>query len=144
MVTRRFFAVFAVALLGLFGAMIFAKERGGHSGLDSAPVQHLRFDARDRERVGEWYKDSQDDLPSGFQATDRLDPQSESRLRIGQVLDPDLRRKIAPVPPDLLAKLPAAPSGLRYESLDGHLVLLNERSWNVSDVLHFELDFGRP
>ena len=144
MVTRRFLAVFAVALLGLFGAMIFAKERGGHSGLDSAAVQHLRFDARDRERVGEWYKERQDDLPQGFQEADRLDPQSESRLRIGQLLEPDLRRKIVPVTPDLLAKLPAVPSGLRYEALDGHLVLLNERSWNVSDVLHFELDFGHP
>ena len=124
--------------------MIFAKERGGRSGLDSAPVQHLRFDARDRERVGEWYKERQDDLPQGFQMTDRLDPQYESRLRIGQVLEPDLRRKIVPVPPDLLEKLPPAASGERYEVLDGHLVLLNERSWNVSDVLHFELDFGRP
>lgn len=144
MATRRLLAVVTIALLGLFGAMIFAKERGGRSGLDSARVQHLRFDARDRERVGEWYKERQDDLPQGFQMTDRLDPQSESRLRIGQVLEPDLRSKIVPVPPDLLEKLPPAASGERYEVLDGHLVLLNERSWNVSDVLHFELDFGRP
>lgn len=143
MIVRRLIAIFSVAMLGLFGAIIFAKARG-RSEPSSEPAQHLRFDARDRERVGEWYKERQDDLPEGFRATDRLDPESESQLRIGQALQPELRREILPVPPDLLEKLPPAAPGQRYEVLDGHLVLLNQRSSNVSDVLHFELDFGRP
>src|SRR5579863_7379163 len=143
MIVRRLIAIFSVALLGLFGAIIFANERC-RSAPSSGPALHLRFDARDRERVGEWYKGRQDDLPAGFRAADRLDPDAESRLRIGQVLQPDLRREILPVPPDLLEKLPPAAPGQRYEVLDGHLVLSNQRSWIVSDVLHFELDFGRP
>jgi hypothetical protein len=143
MTVRRFIAIFAVALLGLFGAMIFAKERG-QNGPSTESVQHLRFDARDRQRVGEWYEEHKDGLPDGFRAADHLDPESESRLRIGQVLEPDLRRDLRAVPADLLEKLPLAASGESYEALDGHLLLVNEKSWNVSDVLHFELDFGRP
>jgi hypothetical protein len=41
-------------------------------------------------------------------------------------------------------KLPPPPDNYQYMVLDGHLLLVNEKTWNVSDVLHFELDFGRP
>ncbi|HEV7968614.1 MAG TPA: hypothetical protein VGP19_13640 [Candidatus Acidoferrales bacterium] len=48
------------------------------------------------------------------------------------------------MPSDLLEKLPAPPRDYRYLVLDGHLLLVQEKTWNVSDVLHFEVDFGRP
>ena len=140
---RRLIAIFAIMSLGLFGAIILAQERST-SADTTASGQHTRFDARDRELAGEWYRERQADLPSGFREEDRLTPNSESRLRVGEVLDSDLRGKIQPVSADLLQKLPLAPRNYRYVILDGHLLLVDERTWNVSDVLHFELDFGRP
>ncbi len=143
MIIQRLVAICAVALIGLFGVLILAQ---GHArnGADRTRDQHTRFDARDREIVGEWYKNHQDDLPAGFRAEDRLTPNSESSLRVSEALDPSLRSMVRPVPSDLLEKLPPPARDYRYAALDGHLLLLNEKTWNVSDVLHFELDFGVP
>jgi hypothetical protein len=143
MLVRRFIAIVAVALIGLFGVLILARGSGRSQGAeDVTRAQHKRFDVRDRENVGEWYKGHQGNLPPGFQAEDRLSPSSEAKLRIGEIMNPELRPMVRPAPVDLLRKLPPAATGYRYEILNGHLLLLEDRTWNVSDVLHFELDFG--
>ena len=143
MKSRRLIAIFAMISLGLFGAIILAQERVPTADAPDRG-QHTRFDARDRGIAGEWYKDHQADLTRGFRAEDRLAPSSESRLRVGEVLDSDLRSRIEAVPGDLLQKLPIPARNYQYAVLDGHLLLVDAKTWNVSDVLHFELDFGRP
>jgi hypothetical protein len=139
---RRMIAIAAIASLGLFGAIILANEKGQNGDRDRAP--HIRFAARDRENEGDWYKEHRDDLPVGFRQEDRLTPSLESRLRVGEVLDPELRGRTEPVAGELLQKLPVAPRNYRYAVLAGHLLLVEEKTWNVSDVFHFELDFGCP
>jgi hypothetical protein len=84
------------------------------------------------------------DRPAGFREGDRLTPELESNLRVGGALNSDLRGRLQPAPADLIRRLPPPPPDDQYAALDGHLLLLNEKTWNVSDVLHFELDFGRP
>lgn len=147
MFIRRLIAVAAVALIGLFGALILAQGHGQRQDANFRPeVKHTRFDARDRANVGDWYRSSQQaqELPEGFRSSDRLSPASESRLRVGDILDPDLRSETRPLPAELLQKLSPPAGDYRYLILDGHLLLVQQKSWNVSDVLHFELDFGRP
>jgi hypothetical protein len=136
-------AIFGVVLSGLFGALILAQ---GHAlNHEEARLSgHTRFDARDRQNIGRWYRDIQQHPPSGFLKSDELTPEQEANLRIGEPLDSGLRAMIQPVPDDLLQRLPPAASGQRYDALDGHLLLRSAKTWNVSDVLHFELDFGRP
>jgi hypothetical protein len=143
MKVQRMIAIFAVAAIALFGVLMIAQ---GHSRgtYDASNDQHTRFDARDRRIVGEWYKEHETDTPVGFRPEDRLTANSDSGLRVGEVLDPDLRTAIRPVPADLLQRLPIPARGYIYAVLGGHLLLLEDKSWNVSDVLHFELDFGRP
>jgi hypothetical protein len=143
MIVRRVTALFAIAVLGFFGAIICAQEGSQKAEGEDRP-EHTRFDARDRASVGEWYKENRDHLPHGFRQEDQLNPKLESRLRIGEVLDPVLQAKTQPVEADLLQRLPPPPREDRYVALDGHLLLVNEKTWKVSDVLHFELDFGRP
>lgn len=143
MLIRRLVAIFAIALIGLFGAMILAQGRGQNDG-GTASARHVRFDAKDRENVGEWYKQHQEESPRGLQAGDRLSALAESKLRIGDVLAPDLRGNLQPVPTVVLQRLAPAARGYRYEILDGHLLLLQDKTWKVSDVLHFEQEFGRP
>jgi hypothetical protein len=142
MTIRRFAAVFAILSLGLFGAIILAQ--GKIPSEDVPDHQHTRFDARDREIAGEWYRTHQVDRPAGFREGDRLTPVLESNLRVGEELDPDLRGRLQPAPADLIRRFPPPPTDDQYAALDGHLLLLNEKTWIVSDVLHFELDFGRP
>lgn len=143
MMVRRLTALIAIAILGFFGAIICAQE-GSQKAEGGNRAGHTRFDARDRASVGEWYKENRDRLPPGFREQDHLDSHLESNLRIGEILDPALRTKTQPVEADLLQRLPLPPWDNRYVALDGHLLLVNEKTWKVSDVLHFELDFGRP
>jgi hypothetical protein len=140
---RRLVALSAIISLGLFGAIILAQERVATVDIP-AHGQHLRFDARDRAIAGEWYKENQSDPPRGFREQDRLTPVTESMVRVGEQLGSNLRWRILPAPADLVQKLPPLPGNYQYMVLDGHLLLVNEKTWNVSDVLHFELDFGRP
>lgn len=142
-ISRRIIAIAAVASLGLFGAIILAKEKG-QNGDDRDRAAHTRFDARDRENAEEWYMEHRADLPVGFREEDRLTPDLEARLRSGEVLDPELRWRTEAVPGELLQTLPPAPRNHRYVALAGHLLLVDEKTWNVSDIFHFELDFGRP
>jgi hypothetical protein len=142
-VLRRLMAIFAVALMALSGGMILAQRRGPVDEGKQRDI-HIRFDVRDRENVGHWYKNHFENLPPGFQSQDRLTPSAESRLRIGEALDPDLQSMLTPVASDLMESLPPAAPGYSYETLDGHLLLLQAKNFNVLDVLHFETDFGRP
>lgn len=143
MTFRRLAAILAILSLGFFGAIILAQERVPNGDMPKGG-QHTRFDARDRETAGEWYRASRVDLPTGFREEDRLTPELESKLRVGEALDTELRERIQPAPGDLVQKLPPPLRDCQYVALDGHLLLVNEKTWNVSDVLHFELDFGRP
>jgi hypothetical protein len=143
MIVRRVIAILAIAVIGLFGAIILAEERYQNGGGQDSGL-HTRLDARDRETAGQWYREHLGNLPAGFRLEDRLTPSWESALRVGEILRSDLRGRTLPVPADLLQKLPLPPRAYRYLVLDGHLLIVEEKTWNVSDVLHFELDFGRP
>jgi hypothetical protein len=140
---RRLAAILAVLSLGCFAAILLAQDRvpGGDA---SDRGRHARFDARDREVAGEWYRASRVSLPAGFREQDRPTPEWESKLRVDEALDSELRGRIVPAPVELVQKLPPPLGDYQYVALDGHLLLVDERTWNVSDVLHFELDFGRP
>src|SRR4051812_38097080 len=117
MIIRRFIAIAAVALIGLFGALILAQGHGQRQQANlRRAAQHTRFDARDRANVGDWYRarQQQKDLPNGFQSSALLSSASESRLRVGEPLDSDLRSETLPVPSELLQKLPPAAGDYRY------------------------------
>jgi Ni/Co efflux regulator RcnB len=110
---------------------------------DAERDQHAKFDDHDRDVVRDWYNQHRNRLPPGFRDRDRLPPQWESRLQPGAMLDRNMRRRIRPVPADLLRELTPPPRDYRYAVLDGHIILLAGAAWHVSDVLHFHMDIGR-
>jgi len=129
-------AIAACMTLILAGSVAVAKEHGsqGHHASkkkhDKDQGRHLakghhKFDDRDREITRTWCVEHRERLPIGFRPADRLAPQFESRLRVGVVLDVDLRRQIHPIPVDLLRRLPAPPVGVRYITIGGHVGLLD-------------------
>ena len=61
---------------------------------------HSRFDDHDRQTSRDWYNEHHDHPPVGLMERDRLTPEYVSRLREGDVLDRDMRRRIHPVPAD--------------------------------------------
>ncbi|HUX67187.1 MAG TPA: hypothetical protein VMV31_06840 [Terriglobales bacterium] len=123
--------------LGLGAA---AQGRGrGHEG-DHGRGWGRHFDRHEREAIHHWQDEHREHPPLGFRAQDRLPPGLESRLRIGMVLEPELRRRMRPVPRGLLVLLAPAPRRYRYVVIGDHICLVG-RGDRLDDVLHLELNF---
>jgi hypothetical protein len=86
---------------------------------------HHKFDDHDREITRSWCAENRDRLPAGFRPDDRLSPEIEARLRVGSVLDVELKSRVVPLPTDLLKRLPPPPVDLHYVALGGHVALLD-------------------
>jgi hypothetical protein len=140
MKTRNLFSTGAVVLLTLalpvFGGSAFAQDHDRDRERDR---EHPRFEDHDREAARGWFNEHHDRLPQGLRDRDRLPPEVESRLQVGVVLDHDMRHRIHPVPADLLDRLPPCPRHYRYVVIGGHICLIDD-SFQVSDVIHFELN----
>jgi Ni/Co efflux regulator RcnB len=102
--------------------------------------EHSRFDDHDRQVTRDWYNEHRDRRPRGLRDRDRLAPEYESRLREGDVLDRDMRRRIYPIPVDYYRRLPPPPYGYRYVFIGGHVCLIDS-GYRVHDVIHFELNY---
>jgi hypothetical protein len=98
-----------------------------------------RFRDHDRRAAHDWYDRHRDHPPAGFRQRDFLAPEYESRMRIGYVLDPDMRRMARPVPEDLLYQLPPCPRHYRYVVIGGHVCLV-DGGYRIHDVIHMELN----
>ena len=109
-------------LFALSGATAVAQERNDRYG--------------DRDQVArEWYNQHRDHPPTGFRNEDRLSADEESRLREGEVLDRNLRRRVHSVPHDLARRLPPPEHGHHYVVIGGHIGEL-DRSNHVRAVIH--------
>jgi len=107
---------------------------------DQQRQDHSRFDDHDRQVTHDWYNEHRDHPPAGLRDRDRLTQEYESRLREGDVLDRDMRRRIHPIPVDYYRRLPPPPRGYRYVFIGGHTCLIDS-GYRVHDVIHFELNF---
>lgn len=118
-----------------FGARAQAQDHRDHGRQD-----HRQFDDHDRQQVHSWMDRHHDHPPVGFRSQDRLPANLESGLRVGVVLGPQYRRRIHPVPHDLLVTLAPPPPHYRYVIIGDHLCLIDS-GYHVSDILHLELNF---
>lgn len=103
-------------------------------------AQQPRFNDHDRAAVHTWMSKHHDHPPVGFRESDRLTATEEARLQVGVVLEPAMRRRIHPVPHDLLVTLAPAPRHYRYVVIGDHVCLV-DAGYHVTDILHLELNF---
>lgn len=107
------------------GSRTTHQDRGGHT----------QFDDHDQQVARDWYKEHKDHPPAGFRNKDRLSSDEESRLREGEVLDRNLRRKVHSAPHDLTRHLPPPPHNHRYVAIGGHVGLVDDKN-RVKAVIH--------
>ena len=137
----------ALAIFLLTGNFAMAQGHGnGHGkgqekhGNDGEQGGH--FDkGHERDSVREWYDEheQQNNLPPGLAKKDRLPPGLEKQLERRGTLPPGLQSRLQPVPRDLEVRLPPPPPDCTHVLIGGHIVLLNQRTNIVVDVLHFEI-----
>ena len=110
----------------------------GHDRDDDDHGRHYYSD-HDRDQMGHWYHDQDDrHLPPGLAKRDRLPPGLEKQLRVRGTLPPGLRRDMRPCPEEIVERLPPPPPHCAHMVIGGHIVLVNQSSYMVLDILHFE------
>jgi len=93
----------------------------------------------DREAMRGWYDKHENNLPPGLAKRDRLPPGLEKQLVRRGTLPPGLQKRLQPCPRDLERQLPPPPPECAHLLIGGHIVLLNQRTNVVVDVVHFEI-----
>jgi len=88
-----------------------------------------------QQATNDWYSQHQNNLPEGFRPEDRLSADQESRLRVGVVLDNDIRDRVRPAPPELTARLAPPPPDHRYVAVGGHVSLI-DKNFQVKAVIN--------
>ena len=135
---KTLLSIAACCAMVVAGAAAFAKEHEnhGHKGHEGRHGHHSdhgkhyanghhKFDDHDRELAHSWCVENREHLPAGFRPDDRLSPEFEARLRVGTVLDVELKKLVLPLPVDLMKRLPAPPVELHYAAVGGHVALLD-------------------
>ena len=117
----------AAVLLTFSGAIALAQDRDRRD--------HTQFDDHDQQVTRDWYNQHRNHPPAGLRNEDRLSADEESRLREGEVLDRNLRRKMHSAPRDLTRQLPPPARHHRYVTIGGHVGLIDNQN-RVKAVIH--------
>lgn len=126
------------ALFALATNLAFADKKGHGHGKHEKDDDHGRFSDHDHDVIRGWYHDHDRDLPPGLAKKDRLPPGLEKQLVVRGTLPPGLRKKMQPCPEELERRLPPPPIGYEHTVIGGHLVLVNQKTFVVLDIFHFE------
>jgi Ni/Co efflux regulator RcnB len=135
----------ALSFLAMSGKAAIAQDRRPDQTGRSYDEQnrfnnHDRFNDHDRQVTRDWYQQHQRGLGAGWRQRDRLSPAMQARLRAGRRLDPQLRRQMHSLPPDLARQYRPAPRGYHYAVIGGNIVLLDNGD-QVRDVFSLTLHF---
>ena len=137
---------FTVGVLLLTSQFALAQGNGnghgkGHDKHGDGDDQGERYyySDRDRDSARQWYYAHENNLPPGLAKKDRLPPGLEKQLVRRGTLPPGLEKRVVRCPEDLERRLPPPPPECAHVLVGGHIVLLNERTNVVVDVVHFEI-----
>jgi hypothetical protein len=93
---------------------------------------------RDQERIiRDWFSVRQnlDGLPPGLAKREQLPPGLQRQLERNGQLPPGLQKKVQPLPSTLETKLPRLPDGWRRVVIAGNVILMEERTARIVDIL---------
>lgn len=74
-------------------------------------------------------------LPPGLAKREQLPPGLQRQLERNGTLPPGLQKKIQPLPHGLVVRLPRFPTGIRAVVIAGNVILLEERTAVILDIV---------
>ncbi|MBZ5703102.1 MAG: hypothetical protein LAN84_14815 [Acidobacteriia bacterium] len=93
------------------------------------------FTNHDRRILVDWFSTHESNLPPGLAKRDRLPPGLEKQLRERGTLPPGLQKRVQPLPDELERRLTRLPRGYRRVSLGAHVILMNEETSVIVDIV---------
>jgi hypothetical protein len=87
--------------------------------------------------IREWFSSpaNLNGLPPGLAKREQLPPGLQRQLARNGTLPPGLQKKVQPLPRDLEIKLPRLPDGRRRIIVAGNVILLEERTALIVDII---------
>ena len=136
---RKLWLLMFCVLLALSGSLAVSQGHGhGHGKKHHDDDDGYAYSNHDRDVIRGWYGEQGDNLPPGLAKKDRLPPGLEKQLERRGTLPPGLQKKVRPCPAELERRLPPPPPGYAHTIIDGHIVLMNRKTYAVLDVFHIE------
>jgi hypothetical protein len=104
------------------------RDSSPNSGFDRVQIQIIR----------DWFASPSNlkGLPPGLANREQLPPGLQKQLAKNGKLPPGLEKKIQPLPHDLEIRLPRLPDGRKRIFIAGNVIILDERTSLVIDILH--------
>ena len=137
-------AIIFVALLGLAGPLLGAPKspavqgRGaGAKAKASVRTEQGTFDLEIERIIRDWFGLSHnlEGLPPGLAKRDQLPPGLQKQLVRNGTLPPGLQKRLHDVPHDLAIRLPKIPENRRLIILGSNVILLDETTSLILDIL---------
>jgi len=75
-------------------------------------------------------------LPPGLAKREELPPGLQRHLERNGTLPPGLQKRLQPLPQSLEAKLPKTPEGVKRGIVNGNVVLIEERTSKILDIIN--------
>jgi hypothetical protein len=137
------------ALVAIFLAsgvsMVFSKNKHrdedrdrdkavGEKVREFLPPSQPVFSHEDVVLIGDWYRHGKG-LPPGLAKREHLPPGIEKHLIKGGTLPPGLMKKAQPLPIVIERRLYVLPTGYRRVVIGGNIVIMNEKTALVYDVM---------
>jgi|SRR5688572_3904348 len=113
------------------------QERIPASKTDPSMSIVVGFGIEERHFIVDWFHDSQNlnGLPPGLAKREQLPPGLQRQLAKDGKLPPGLEQKLEPLPPVLEASLPKLPSGHRRLMIGANVILLDETTSFIVDII---------
>ncbi len=136
---RRIAAAMLICLLG-GGTQVYAQGRGkGPQKQKAQPstVAGGSFDKEEERIIRGWFSSPANlkGLPPGLAKREQLPPGLQRQLAKNGKLPPGLEKKVQPLPRELDLQLPRLPDGRKRMIIAGNVVLLEERTATIVDIL---------
>ena len=138
---------FLLFVLALVASLAWAQGKGkgrGDPGQSETVGEKVRrvlpesvsvFTVQERTIVTNWFATNRSGLPPGLAKRDRLPPGLEKQLRERGTLPPGLQKKIQPLPMALERQLTVLPTGYRRVVIGNFVILMNERTSLIYDII---------
>ena len=100
-------------------------------------AQGRAFGKEQEKTVREWFgnKKNLEGLPPGLAKREELPPGLQRHLERNGTLPPGLQKRLQPLPENLEAKLPKSPEGVKRGIVNGNVVVIEERTSKILDIV---------
>ncbi len=106
---------------------------------DTLPPSEPVFAEQEQVIIHNWYQRHNGGLPPGLAKRDSLPPGLEKQLHKRGTLPPGLQKKVQPLPVELERQLHVLPTGYRRVVVAGNVVLMNEKTALIYDLVRIAI-----